>query len=88
MVRQRVEQIEIRGQSIECVSCGALFYLTAQEEQWFTAKRLSLPARCRNCRKTRRWKHTIDVDSEKVKARDEAFELAMRNAQKVINKYR
>ena len=83
-----MSEVEIRGQSIECVSCGGIFYLTAQEEQWFAAKQLALPVRCRNCRKARRWKHAIDVDSEKVKARDEAFELTMSNARKVINKYR
>jgi NAD-dependent SIR2 family protein deacetylase len=82
-----MEGVEPRGRSIECIDCHRVFYLTAEEERWRNMNQLTLPVRCPKCRKARRQKHTIDIDSEKVKARDKSFDEAMARARQVIQKY-
>lgn len=81
-----MEGIETRGKAIECVSCGRVFYLDAQQERWFNAKRLTLPVRCRSCHNARRRKQ--DIDPEEARARDEAFERTMKAAKDEIAKWK
>ncbi|HEX76538.1 MAG TPA: hypothetical protein G4O12_08195 [Dehalococcoidia bacterium] len=48
-----MDRIEVKGESIECWDCGASFYLTAEEAEWFDRRGLHKPRRCPGCRKAR-----------------------------------
>ena len=39
---------------IECVDCGYVFEVSAEEQAWYEEKGFTLPKRCHKCRKTRR----------------------------------
>lgn len=80
-----MDGIETRGRSIQCVACGRVFYLTDQEERWFNAKRLTLPVRCRSCQRARRRER--DMDPERVRAWNEAFEATMRAGEAEIERW-
>ena len=54
-------QSHIKDKSLQCVDCGAAFTFTAGEQEYFTAKMLSVPKRCPKCRDRR--KRTLLPDS-------------------------
>ena len=47
------------GAFYECKDCGQSFYLSNDYQQYFLEKRLSLPKRCKSCRRKNKEKITL-----------------------------
>ena len=80
-----MDEIELRGETIQCKDCGASFYLTAEEAEWFDRRGLHKPRRCPVCRKQPRRKAGI---CDKTDFSDEDFARVMSNARDEIARWK
>ena len=39
---------------VECIECKAYFELPDKEKQWYEDKKLFIPKRCKDCRRSKR----------------------------------
>lgn len=53
MIRRLMDGIECKGETIECTECGDTFYLSAEEDAWFSRMGFQKPKRCPLCRRAR-----------------------------------
>lgn len=49
-----MQDLPLRDRELKCIDCGTPFVWTAGEQQYFAARDLAAPKRCRPCRCTRR----------------------------------
>jgi len=47
----KLEKQKLVFQKVQCIQCKLLFEITESEKNWMLEKKLSLPKRCKNCRK-------------------------------------
>jgi hypothetical protein len=50
----KVEQADVQRLGSTCRDCGELFFTDDAEHDWYLARGLKPPARCRACRRARR----------------------------------
>jgi hypothetical protein len=67
-----MDGIEVKGETIVCRDCGASFYLTAEEAEWFDRRGLHKPRRCPSCRKARH-KHNPPTNFSEIIAQAKAL---------------
>jgi NAD-dependent SIR2 family protein deacetylase len=79
-----MDGIECKGQAIECTECGETFYLSGEEEAWFSKMGFQKPKRCRLCRKQSHRKQVIDG----AQTTDTEFERIMKAAKAEISRWR
>lgn len=53
-IRETVDNLLQHGHFMKCKDCGNPFYITYDEEKWYTNKGLNIPKRCKACRNKRR----------------------------------
>lgn len=81
MVRQRVEQIEFKGEDLICEVCGQHFYVSASEQLRWKQMGLQTPHRCSECRKKGR---RTRITHDKPEVSDLEFDRIMKAARSEI----
>lgn len=75
VTKRLMDAIECRGGVLECTECGETFYVSAEQEAWFSKMGFQKPKRCPLCRKRRGRKI-----ADKCEVSDAEFERIMKAA--------